>query len=127
MLHDVETPPKRLSAAVISRVKIMAKLDIAERRLPQDGRIQLRAQGKEIDLRVSTVPTMHGESVVMRILDKGGVALDYQKLGFLPDTLERFLEALGAAERHPARHRADRLAARRPRSTPRSTRSTSPT
>jgi len=94
VLHEVETPPKRLSAAVISRVKILANLDIAERRLPQDGRIRLRAQGKEIDLRVSTVPTMHGESVVMRILDKGGVALDYQKLGFLPDTLERFLEAL---------------------------------
>ena len=82
VLHEVESPPRRLSAAVISRVKIMAKLDIAERRLPQDGRIQLRVQGKEIDLRVSTVPTMHGESVVMRILDKGGVALDFAKLGF---------------------------------------------
>jgi len=87
VLHDVESPPKRLSAAVISRIKIMANLDIAERRLPQDGRIRLRVQGKEIDLRVSTVPTMHGESVVMRILDKGGVALDFQKLGFEDDTL----------------------------------------
>ncbi|MCC7328082.1 MAG: Flp pilus assembly complex ATPase component TadA, partial [Burkholderiales bacterium] len=66
VLHDVESPPKRLAAAVISRIKIMANLDIAERRLPQDGRIRLRVQGKEIDLRVSTVPTMHGESVVMR-------------------------------------------------------------
>ena len=66
VLHEVESPPRRLSAAVISRVKIMANLDIAERRLPQDGRIRLRVQGKEIDLRVSTVPTMHGESVVMR-------------------------------------------------------------
>ncbi|MBK8741379.1 MAG: Flp pilus assembly complex ATPase component TadA, partial [Betaproteobacteria bacterium] len=75
VLHEVESPPKRMSAPVISRVKIMASLDIAERRLPQDGRIRLRIQGKEIDLRVSTVPTMHGESVVMRILDKGGVAL----------------------------------------------------
>jgi general secretion pathway protein E len=72
----------------------MANLDIAERRLPQDGRIRLRVQGKEIDLRVSTVPTMHGESVVMRILDKGGVALDFERLGFEPDTLERFLEVL---------------------------------
>jgi general secretion pathway protein E len=72
----------------------MANLDIAERRLPQDGRIKLRIQGKEIDLRVSTVPTMHGESVVMRILDKGGVALDFERLGFEPDTLERFLEVL---------------------------------
>ena len=67
---------------MISRVKIMANLDIAERRLPQDGRIKLRVQGKEIDLRVSTVPTMHGESVVMRILDKGGVPLDFASLGF---------------------------------------------
>jgi len=94
VLHDVESPPKRLAAAVISRIKIMANLDIAERRLPQDGRIRLRVQGKEIDLRVSTVPTMHGESVVMRILDKGGVALDFQKLGFLDDTLKAFLDVL---------------------------------
>ena len=94
VLHDVESPPKRLSAAVISRIKIMANLDIAERRLPQDGRIRLRVQGKEIDLRVSTVPTMHGESVVMRILDKGGVALDFHKLGFEDDTLKLFLDVL---------------------------------
>jgi general secretion pathway protein E len=94
VLHDVESPPKRLAAAVISRIKIMANLDIAERRLPQDGRIRLRVQGKEIDLRVSTVPTMHGESVVMRILDKGGVALDFHKLGFLDDTLKVFIDVL---------------------------------
>ncbi len=94
VLHEIESPPKRLSAAVISRVKILANLDIAERRLPQDGRIRLRIQGKEIDLRVSTVPTMHGESVVMRILDKGGVALDFHKLGFMEDTLDVFLKAL---------------------------------
>src|SRR5471030_228384 len=85
VLHEVESPPKRMSAPVISRVKIMASLDIAERRSPQDGRIRLRIQGKEIDLRVSTVPTMHGESVVMRILDKGGVALDWERLGFDAD------------------------------------------
>ena len=94
VLHEVESPPRRLSAAVISRIKIMANLDIAERRLPQDGRIRLRVQGKEIDLRVSTVPTMHGESVVMRILDKGGVALDFKKLGFEDDTLKKFLHVL---------------------------------
>jgi general secretion pathway protein E len=94
VLHEVESPPRRLSAAVISRVKIMANLDIAERRLPQDGRIRLRVQGKEIDLRVSTVPTMHGESVVMRILDKGGVALDFQRLGFEEDTLAAFMKVL---------------------------------
>jgi len=94
VLHEIESPPRRLSAAVISRVKIMANLDIAERRLPQDGRIRLRVQGKEIDLRVSTVPTMHGESVVMRILDKGGVALDFQRLGFEEGTLKTFLDVL---------------------------------
>jgi general secretion pathway protein E len=94
VLHEVESPPKRLSAAVISRIKIMANLDIAERRLPQDGRIRLRVQGKEIDLRVSTIPTMHGESVVMRILDKGGVALDFDRLGFEEETLKAFLDAL---------------------------------
>ncbi len=94
VLHEIESPPRRLSAAVISRIKIMAMLDIAERRLPQDGRIRLRVQGKEIDLRVSTVPTMHGESVVMRILDKGGVALDFKRLGFEDDTLEGFLDVL---------------------------------
>ncbi len=94
VLHEVESPPRRFSAAVISRIKIMANLDIAERRLPQDGRIRLRVQGKEIDLRVSTVPTMHGESVVMRILDKGGVPLDFRKLGFHDDTLKSFMNVL---------------------------------
>jgi len=94
VLHEIESPPRRFSAAVISRVKIMANLDIAERRLPQDGRIRLRIHGKEIDLRISTVPTMHGESVVMRILDKGGVALDFARLGFEADILERFLAVL---------------------------------
>ena len=94
VLHEIESPPKRQAAAVISRIKIMANLDIAERRLPQDGRIRLRIQGKDVDLRVSTVPTMHGESVVMRILDKGGVQLNFEKLGFAPDILARFKEAL---------------------------------
>ncbi len=94
VLREVESPPSRLSAAVISRIKIMAKLNIAERRLPQDGRIQLRAQGKEIDLRVSTVPTLWGESVVMRILDKASVVLDFAKLGFSSRTLKRFLDVL---------------------------------
>jgi len=94
VLHEVESPPRRLSAAMISRVKIMANLDIAERRLPQDGRIKLRIQGKEIDLRVSTVPTMHGESVVMRILDKGGVPLNFESLGFEGAPLARFIAVL---------------------------------
>jgi general secretion pathway protein E len=94
VMREVESPPSRLSAAVISRIKIMARLNIAERRLPQDGRIQLRVQGKEIDLRVSTVPTMHGESVVMRILDKASVVLEFQTLGFSPDILRRFTNVL---------------------------------
>ena len=89
ILHDIESPPKNLKAAIISRIKIMAKLNIAERRLPQDGRIKLRVLGKEIDLRVSTLPTLYGESVVLRILDKGSTqSFDLAKLGFLPDTLD---------------------------------------
>ncbi|MDX8390195.1 MAG: type II secretion system ATPase GspE [Mariprofundaceae bacterium] len=94
VLVEGESPPKRMSAAVISRVKIMAQLDIAEHRLPQDGRINMRVQGREIDLRVSTTPTMHGESVVMRILDKSGVELDYEKLGFTEASLPPFLQEL---------------------------------
>ncbi|HEX5951534.1 MAG TPA: type II secretion system ATPase GspE [Rhodanobacteraceae bacterium] len=94
VLHEVESPPAASTAAVISRVKIMAKLNIAERRLPQDGRIMLRVQGKELDLRVSTVPTSFGESVVMRILDRGNVILDFDSLGFDEHTLPPFLHVL---------------------------------
>ncbi|HNU70106.1 MAG TPA: type II secretion system ATPase GspE [Thermodesulfobacteriota bacterium] len=90
ILHDVESPPRRLQAAIISRIKIMAKLNIAERRLPQDGRIKLRVMGKEVDFRVSTIPIMLGESVVMRILDRTHVILDLERLGFFPDTLATF-------------------------------------
>src|SRR5690554_6075630 len=90
VLHEVESPPAASTAAVISRVKIMAKLNIAERRLPQDGRIMVRVQGKELDLRVSTVPTAHGESVVMRLLDREAVVLDFQRLGFTDEFLPRF-------------------------------------
>ena len=94
VLHEVESPPRRLSAAVISRIKIMASLDIAERRLPQDGRIKLRIHGKEADLRVSTVPTLYGESVVMRILDKSSTLLDFDRLGFDAKNLSAFKSAL---------------------------------
>ncbi len=94
VMQEVESPPSKLSAAVVSRVKIMAKLNIAERRLPQDGRIQIRVQGKELDLRVSTVPTLYGESVVMRLLDKSGVVLDFDALGFSEDILNHFLQVL---------------------------------
>ncbi|MFD2112804.1 type II secretion system ATPase GspE [Thiorhodococcus fuscus] len=82
ILNEVDAPPVRSTAAVISRVKIMAKLNIAERRLPQDGRIPIRIQGKDLDLRVSTVPTMFGESVVMRLLDKESIRFDLDALGF---------------------------------------------
>jgi general secretion pathway protein E len=90
VLHEVEAPLGQLQAAVISRVKIMSRLDIAERRLPQDGRIRLTVRGHEIDLRVSTVPSLHGESVVLRVLDRTAVELDYAKLGF-SDTIEEGL------------------------------------
>ncbi|MCH7923244.1 MAG: type II secretion system ATPase GspE [Nitrospinae bacterium] len=90
ILHDVESPPKRLQDAIISRVKIMSKLNIAERRLPQDGRIKLKVSGRDIDLRVSTVPTLSGESVVMRILDSASLVLSLEKLGFSPGILRQF-------------------------------------
>jgi general secretion pathway protein E len=85
VLHEVEAPPRRLQPAIVSRIKIMAALDIAERRLPQDGRIKLAVRGHEIDLRVSTVPSLHGESVVLRILDRSAVDLDFAKLGMGAD------------------------------------------
>ena len=94
VLQEVEAPPARSTAAVISRVKIMAKLNIAERRLPQDGRIMHRVGGKELDLRVSSVPTAHGESVVMRILDREAVVLDFTSLGFAEDSRKIFIKAL---------------------------------
>ncbi len=94
VLQEVESPPASSTAAVISRIKIMAKLNIAERRLPQDGRIMHRVQGKELDLRVSTIPTAHGESVVMRILDRESVVLDFSSLGFDDLLRERFREVL---------------------------------
>ncbi len=91
ILYDVESPPQRLKAAVISRIKIMARLNIAERRVPQDGRIKMRVLGKDIDLRVSTLPTMYGESVVMRILDKSNTQIyDLGKLGFSAWMLDGF-------------------------------------
>lgn len=94
ILHEVESPPKKLQSAVISRVKIMAKLNIAERRLPQDGRIRLRVSGKEIDLRVSTIPTLYGESVVMRILDRTTAIISLENLGFPKEALNRYEELI---------------------------------
>ena len=85
VLHEVEAPSRRLQAAVVSRIKIMSALDIAERRLPQDGRIKLAVRGHDIDLRVSTIPSLHGESVVLRILDRSAVELNFGPLGLAED------------------------------------------
>jgi general secretion pathway protein E len=88
VLQDAPAPPAHLRAAVVSRLKIMAELDIAERRLPQDGRVRLRVSGRELDVRVSTLPTLHGESVVLRVLDNGGQGIALSGLGMADDTLD---------------------------------------
>ena len=93
VLQNMDPPPNALRAAIISRIKLMAKLNIAERRLPQDGRIKLKVLGREIDLRVSTLPTMYGESVVMRILDRSNSSLiDLRRLGFPDDLYEKICQ-----------------------------------
>lgn len=94
VLKEIDAPSVKSTAAVISRIKIMAKLNIAERRLPQDGRIKVQMLGKELDLRVSTIPTMYGESVVIRLLDKENTVLDFKALGFGGRQLEQFVEVL---------------------------------
>ncbi|MGY6276534.1 type II secretion system ATPase GspE [Methylomonas sp. MgM2] len=94
VLQDIDSPPVASTAAVLSRIKIMAKLNIAERRLPQDGRIKLQMIGKELDLRVSTVPTLYGESVVIRLLDKENAVLDFATLGFVGKQAENFMNVL---------------------------------
>jgi general secretion pathway protein E/type IV pilus assembly protein PilB len=90
VLQEVDSPPKRLQAAILSRIKIMANMKISEKRTPQDGRIQILVAGRDLDLRVSSVPTNHGESIVMRILDKQNLALGLPQLGFLFDDQQRF-------------------------------------
>jgi type IV pilus assembly protein PilB len=89
-LYNVMTPPRHIHAAIISRIKIMADMDIAERRLPQDGRIQLKVENRDIDLRVSTIPTVFGEKVVMRILDKSHTVVGIEKIGLVAENRERF-------------------------------------
>jgi general secretion pathway protein E len=91
VLHDMASHPRQYQAAVVSRIKIMANLNIAERRVPQDGRIRLRLSDREIDVRVSTMPTVHGESVVLRLLDQGGGARNLTDLGMDEDTRARFV------------------------------------
>ncbi len=90
MLRDIMSPPKRMHAALVSRLKILGEMNIAERRLPQDGRIRIVIAGRNVDVRVSIVPTVYGERAVMRILDKGTAMLGLEELGMRPDTLERF-------------------------------------
>jgi len=94
VLYDIMQPPLKLKAALSSRIKIMAELDISERRLPQDGRIKLKIQDRGVDLRVSTLPTLFGEKIVMRILDKESLELDLTKLGFEEQALADFNEAI---------------------------------
>ena len=96
VLYDMMTPPVKLKAAITSRLKIMAELDIAERRVPQDGRIKIRIAGRTIDLRVSTLPTIFGEKVVMRILDRSNLTLDLVKAGFEENALKHLLRAVEA-------------------------------
>src|SRR5262245_9652569 len=93
VLFDQESPPRRLQAAVTSRIKLMAEMNIAERRLPPDGRIRVTLHNRRVDIRTSTIPTVHGESIVMRLLDRQSVFLELEKLGFSPAMLPRF-EAL---------------------------------
>lgn len=97
-LVEADSPPKRLQLAVISRVKIMANISIAEKRVPQDGRIQVVLEGKSFDLRVSSLPTAHGESIVMRILDQDGVRLGLPELGFLPDDERAFSQLIASPD-----------------------------
>jgi type IV pilus assembly protein PilB len=87
-LLEMQPPPKHLATAIISRIKVMSKLNIAERRVPQDGRIELNIRGNPIDLRISTLPTMFGESVVMRVLDRSVVSLDLEQVGLREDEME---------------------------------------
>ncbi len=93
-LFEVMSPPMRLRAALTSRIKIMAQLDISERRIPQDGRIKLKLKNREVDLRVSTLPCLFGEKIVMRVLDKGNLTLDLTKLGFSEGAYTHFMEAI---------------------------------
>src|SRR5262249_48006414 len=94
VLYDMMPPPRFLAMAIASRIKVMSKLDIAERRLPQDGRISLTVGNNPIDLRVAVLPTMFGESVVLRVLDRGNVSLDIDKLGLRDDDMRIFKQVI---------------------------------
>ena len=107
-LREAGAPPARLSAAVISRIKILAKLDIAERRLPQDGRARLTLLGRRIDLRVATAPSVHGESLVIRILDQSAQGGRFRRLSASGRSWSAAAARAGRAARHAAGHRPDR-------------------
>ena len=94
ILHEMESPQRQLKAAIISRLKILAQLNIAERRLPQDGRIKVKIAGRDVDLRIATIPTLYGESVVIRLLERSQIFGDLASLGFPPDMLQRFNEMI---------------------------------
>jgi type IV pilus assembly protein PilB len=96
VLYDSTAPPKSLQSALCSRIKIMSHLDIAERRLPQDGRFRIKLAGREVDLRVSILPTVHGEKIVMRVLDKSNLVSNLDNIGMAPDALEKFKYAIDA-------------------------------
>jgi len=94
ILHDMESPPRQMKSAIISRFKILAQLNIAERRLPQDGRFKVKVAGKDVDLRISTIPTLYGESVVIRLLERSQIFSDLHSLGFPDDILQRFSDMI---------------------------------
>lgn len=98
VLQEVENPPKRLQASIIARLKLMAEVSLAEKRIPQDGRIQIQVSGKDVDLRVSVLPTVYGESIVMRILDKEGLRLGLPELGFFSDDQATFQKIITGAD-----------------------------
>ncbi len=98
VLQEVNNPPKRLQGAIVSRIKIQAGMSIAEKRIPQDGRIQLMITNKQVDFRVNCLPTVHGESMVLRILDKSGIKLGLAQLGFLTDDQQTFERLVGMAD-----------------------------
>ena len=109
VLHEAESPATHLTPAIISRIKIMARLDIAERRLPQDGRIKLAVRGQEIDFRVSTIPSLYGETVVLRVLDRSAVSFEYGKLGLSAPVIARLDAALQLPNGIAPGDRADRV------------------
>ena len=126
VLYEMMPPPAHIALAISSRIKVMANLDIAEHRMPQDGRIELSVNNQPIDLRVSVLPTMFGESVVMRVLDRANVSLDLDKIGMREDDLTIDPPAHPQAQRHRASSPAPPALEKPPRFIPPSARSTTP-